>query len=95
MNKTNRDFYTLITLLMGLIALQVILKGKLLSNSQDQQANSHFEVPVTDSTYNDTREPGTTKTTTFIEKDFSGVSTLPEINLSSLSGRAVVESPKK
>ena len=95
MSKTNRDFYTLISLLMGLIAFQAIMKEKLLSTSPTQQPQSHFEVPVTDSAYVYTRKPGTAKTTTLTDKKSSKVSAFPKVNLSSLSGQATVGSSKK
>jgi hypothetical protein len=91
-NKYNRDFYTLTTLLMGLIALQVLVKGKVFSADRPRILLKHVEVPVTDSSYQELRSKKTTSST---KSNSFRLRASPTIDLSSLSGQPDVANTRK
>ncbi len=86
-NKYNRDFYTLTTLLMGLIALQVAVKGKVFSADRSRVPLSRVEVPVTDSSYQVIREFRSKKTTSFTKSHSFRVRAFPRVEQSSFSSQ--------
>jgi hypothetical protein len=84
-NPYNRDFYTLTTLLMGLIALQVIVKGKGFSLDRPRAPLRHVEASATDSSAR--AEFRSNKTTSFTKSTSFRVRTFPKVHQASLSGQ--------
>jgi len=86
-NKYNRDFYTLTTLLMGLIAVQVVVKAKVFSADQPRAPFRQVEVPVTDNPYQAIREFRSNKTTSFTKSTSFRVRAFAKVDPSYLSGQ--------